>query len=211
MSTRRINDLLNLAHVQHWHNVPTLRKPSVAEHSYRVVALTMEICEILEVNEIDTLDALRWATIHDGPEAETGDLPGPIKKLLPVGLWTRLEGLLCPWFTINIRTIPRQIVRVADRLETLLFIMEAGRLAESQAAENNIRREILAEVSVLSRMFGRPALDARLDRVVREYHLASDTRHSLPAHALELGVELPNKSGQGVLDQQSNGQNNPGK
>lgn len=178
MSTRRINDLLNLAHVQHWHNVPTLRKPSVAEHSYRVAALTLEMCTALFITDTDTLDALRWAIMHDGPEAETGDLPGPIKKLLPAGLWTKLEGLLCPWFgKLNIRTVPYQIVRVADRMETLIFIMEAGRLAEAKAAEDHIRHELIAEISVLSRMIDMPKLDARLDRIIREFHLASDTRH----------------------------------
>src|SRR5437879_3223884 len=115
MSTRRINDLLNLADVMHWHSVPTLRKRSVAEHSFRVAVIVMELSDRLQ---LFSLGALHWALCHDGPEAETGDLPHTAKMLMDRDAWVSVEKAMCPWYEVPPDDLTGvKLVKVADLAE----------------------------------------------------------------------------------------------
>lgn len=103
----RLKDLLNLSHVPRWAITPIGRPQSVAEHSFRVAAIIMELaeqmCELgLGKQDITrfTNECIRWAIVHDGPEAWTGDTPGPVKRLMKergINL-DAADYVLCPWY-----------------------------------------------------------------------------------------------------------------
>lgn len=218
MSTRRINDLLNLAHVQHWHPIPTLRKPSVAEHSYRVAVIALEIAErlnggdgVLPSRVIIESNVMRWALMHDGPETETGDIPNTAKRRLPDDTWYYLECEMCPWYSkevVRTHTKEVRIVKIADLAEQLIFISMWGWGDESVEAGIQIKQRLLQQVEEARVDFRWDNLPAIVHDIVHNSSASSDLRHSPVGMDSKLGVELPDKSGQGMLNQQANSQNN---
>jgi 5'-deoxynucleotidase len=141
MSHNRLQDLLALSHVPRWGVVPTTRPQSVAEHSFRVAAIAMEICRALNGEQLPSATIIEyhvvlWAIIHDAPEAETGDLPSTVKGAFP-GLKS-IEMGACPWMNrMQAITHPleRAIVGVADKIEAILFIREWGVGPKARYAE----------------------------------------------------------------------------
>lgn len=127
MSSSRLHDLLDLAFIPRWCCVPTTRAQSVAEHSYRVAVIVQELID--RIPYAGTIHAVRWALAHDGPECRTGDLPGNLKADFPEfrDMVNWMEDYYCPWYrTERSLPTPREllIVKLADHLETLLFISE---------------------------------------------------------------------------------------
>lgn len=174
MSTRRINDLLNLAHVTHWHSVPTLRKPSVAEHSFRVAVIVMELCDKLSY---PSLGAIQWALCHDGPETETGDLPHTAKAKLDRAVWDNLEAMLCPWYNKPADYLTGvKIVKVADLTECYIFICQNAwpMNIECRNAEVALRDQLNAAIDAA----GIKGLNEAVYAIIGEYRLPSDTRHT---------------------------------
>lgn len=127
MSTSRLHDLLDLAFIPRWCCVPTTRPQSVAEHSYRVAIIVQELID--RIPYAGTIHAVRWALAHDGPEVRTGDIPGNLKGDFPefkdMVHW--MQDYYCPWYYKE-RSLPttseQLVVRLADHLETLMFISE---------------------------------------------------------------------------------------
>jgi hypothetical protein len=180
MSTCRINDLLNLATVQHWHTVPTAHKPSVAEHSYRVAAIAMALAERLFTHAQVKYEVLRWALVHDGPETETGDLPHTAKKRLRPGVWFDLEKQLCPWYADEYppAAAVRAVVKIADLMECWIFISQNGQGGEALAAEDAIWCELIAVVQRSMWEFNWPNLEVIVIEMTEHAGCASDTRHA---------------------------------
>lgn len=131
MSTR-LQDLLNLSHVPRWTTHPVRRPQSVAEHSYRVAVLAMEIRERLPLETsmgIRIGPMLRWAMVHDGPESKLGDTPAPAKLLMGKALMNSLERGACDWYTQETLACERNehaIVHIADYLESLSWVARYG-------------------------------------------------------------------------------------
>lgn len=71
---RRLTDLLALSHIPRWVIVPRLKEQSVADHSYRVAVILLELFERLRIDPVDP-NWLVWALLHDAHECRTGDLP----------------------------------------------------------------------------------------------------------------------------------------
>lgn len=143
MSNSRLEDLLDLAHVPRWSRVPLLRPQSVAEHSFRVGAIALEICRRLNhfgkhnalgyANVVLEHRVLLWALVHDGPEAETGDVPYPTKKFVRdmtgIDPFSRQEDMACPWYrsmSHEVHSNEVAIIKIADKIEEVLFLNEWG-------------------------------------------------------------------------------------
>lgn len=136
MSTNRLNDLLDLNEVPRWNSrVRLLRRQTVAEHTFNVVAISYEIVCLLDLGSLaSTVDGkhrmmyrvLRWALVHDGPECETGDVNYPFKRNLNRQDINKLEIASCPWYAIETEECPswaRAIVKIADKVEEYRYIM----------------------------------------------------------------------------------------
>lgn len=80
-----LTEKLRSGHVRRWHIVAVAREQTVAEHMHRVGVITEEILRILGYfswNSNLTLNAMRWAAIHDRHEYLLGDLPTPGKEAI---------------------------------------------------------------------------------------------------------------------------------
>lgn len=196
MSTRRINDLLNLSTVLHWHSVPTLRKPSVAEHSYRVAVIALEIAQRLNrgvspSSVIIESHVMRWALMHDGPETETGDLPHTAKVRLPSGVWSKLEAELCPWYmdeVLRLHAPERAIVKIADLMELVLFIREWGHGGEAEMARMATSADLAEVVLAVRARFGWAGLSDIVYDILALADYRSDMRHNKPQPSTGAGM-----------------------
>lgn len=137
----RLKDLLNLSHVPRWCITPVARQQSVAEHSFRVAAIIMELAERmceLGLGKQNSLkfanECIRWAIVHDGPEAWTGDTPGPVKRLMKergINL-DAADYVLCPWYEEEHAAVEMQygwierMSKVANLIEELTWLKLYG-------------------------------------------------------------------------------------
>lgn len=117
---RMMNDLLSLCHVPRWVIVPRLREQTVAEHSFRVAIITMELGVRLDIttSKITVL----WALIHDGGECRSGDVPNGFKD---EALRDR-DSEMTPWmknYDPYIMAVDKALVKLADKIETATWIM----------------------------------------------------------------------------------------
>lgn len=129
----RLNDLLLLTYVPRWSIIPVARPESVAEHSFRVAVIALEIAQRAN---LETAPVLYRALIHDGPEAGTGDIANPVKGPIAPDL-QRIERVLCPWWDSGrpSRDIFDHIVKVADVMDALVYLQRHG---EFMGGLNNI-------------------------------------------------------------------------
>lgn len=162
MSNSRLHDLLALAHVPRWSIVPCSRFQSVAEHSFRVAAIALSIADRLNKFNLPSSvviksEVLQWAIVHDGPEAETGDVPYPVKCPAIRAELSHLEMALCPWFDAEDQRVhpqERLVVSIADRIEWVLFLQEYGQGPKAVAAANGARQQILAYIGEAISKYG---------------------------------------------------------
>lgn len=123
MQSTRLQDLMELYCVPRWTTHPVTRGESVAEHSYRVAILALEIQERLASASgvvIPCADLIRYALVHDGSEARIGDIPSPAKR--EIEGFNGIELRCCPWLATEyerMKIIPhiREIVQLADLIE----------------------------------------------------------------------------------------------
>lgn len=67
-------NLRDMAHTRRCHTVQTIGHQTVAEHSYHVALLCVELC-----NGVPSMELLKAALYHDLPEVHTGDIPATAK------------------------------------------------------------------------------------------------------------------------------------
>ena len=71
-----------LAVVPRWSVLPRISTQYVAGHSYFVTLYTDQLCTLLEWDEVRKYRAVSYAIKHDMEEVITGDIMGPIKRML---------------------------------------------------------------------------------------------------------------------------------
>lgn len=104
-------NLLKLSHVPRWAVIDTIKSQSVADHTFRMMAIGTEFitCQNTGVNLGEFLEL---ALIHDADEAKTGDIPTPCKnKKVP------RVGDLPPTMLV---------LKIADIVEAIGFIERYG-------------------------------------------------------------------------------------
>lgn len=141
MSKDRLTDLLNLEDVKRWGRIPLYRPQSVAEHSFRVAAICMEIAD--QLGSTGYLAALLpWAILHDGPECETGDIPYVVKTPEIRRQLAAFEEKLCPWYpqlNSQISKAMNAIVKLADKIEEVIYLNKWGAPGSEEAYEMSYR------------------------------------------------------------------------
>lgn len=140
MGHSRMYDLLNLAHVPRWGVVPTSRPQSVAEHSFNVAVIALEIAGKLKLQHSSILMTAMLALQHDVAESETGDLPSTLKSYIPPHVLRSVEEVCCPWLTARPYT-PTEIVivKIADKIEAIMYNSRWGVGPRARYAERRDR------------------------------------------------------------------------
>lgn len=152
----RATDLLALMHVPRWAIVPVGRPQSVAEHTFGVMVILLDLPTVLDlgVPTHELARCLRVALTHDGDEAWSGDLPGPFK-----GELTKQDGGLafnrtlvargCDWTDAEIAPYPtlyRLMVKLADLIEALVYLTKWGVGQHSKSILRELEHDITALV-----------------------------------------------------------------
>jgi Predicted hydrolases of HD superfamily len=123
-----IYDILRLQEVKRYPICHTNRDQSVAEHSYNVAMIAMELAEDW-ADPAMKLDIITYALSHDLEEVYTGDIPSSFKRRLRIecpAVIKLLDG------DKEISPDVRAIVKLADCLEAIYYVRQFGgsRLAE---------------------------------------------------------------------------------
>lgn len=144
----------NIADIQRWGIVRTIRKQSVAEHMYFVALWIPRALRMVGIDRQDwILAAMEYALTHDMPEVLSGDIPTPIRVYVDKGminLAAREYGVAPTHIALPEPIL--DMVKILDLFEACMF------LAEEMAMGNLRVREILAVV------------DAKLHRAIDEYN-----------------------------------------
>lgn len=102
-----IQDKLRASNVKRWHIVTTSRPQSMAEHSFNVAHIGVELCEALGFPEWRERVAV-LALYHDLEEIYKGDIPTPAKGE------KKWDSALTP----------HSVMKMADLIETYVFALE---------------------------------------------------------------------------------------
>lgn len=143
-------DLRNMATVKRWGIVPTIKDQSDAEHTFFVICYVNDICTYLEVTDDVRLAALKYAIWHDMDEILTGDVPGPHKQHFMIKnsnwmfksmekIFKRRTDRMYGRFTNGAEgknEAMHTIVKSADLIESVLFLVEENRLGNSNVNEH---------------------------------------------------------------------------
>lgn len=130
MSVDSVRNLLSLSYVPRWSIVPMLRQQYVAEHSFRVAAITLYLTSCTDRDPLSKIRSLEWALIHDASECVTGDIPASVKDVF--GDETREMESLLPWYKVAKSLMmtsyhtEMMTVKVADLLESAAYIRAWG-------------------------------------------------------------------------------------
>jgi len=109
------------------HTIPIIQRYNVAEHSFNAMVLSRCICEELDRPFAGVLNYLLF---HDVAEVHTGDIPAPIKKVLP-GIYEIEQDWMdehSPQFSTAVFPEEKELASLCDTLELLLFCLEESRL-----------------------------------------------------------------------------------
>jgi 5'-deoxynucleotidase YfbR-like HD superfamily hydrolase len=123
------------AHVKRYHTVPTIGQQTVAEHSFHVAMLCLEIQKIN--NKECSAELLKAALFHDLPEHKTGDVPATAKWGSP-GLKTLLDSLEDDVITeygleVALTIEETLILKYADSLELVMYCIDQMNLGNKNA------------------------------------------------------------------------------
>ena len=115
----KLTETLQAGRVQRYHAAPVDKKQSVAEHSWGVAMILLEIC-------FPSKSLLKAALIHDAAEYYTGDLPSPVKRVSPEvkELFDALEddGLaLLELIMPDLDARETRLLKIADCLEGMYY------------------------------------------------------------------------------------------
>jgi 5'-deoxynucleotidase YfbR-like HD superfamily hydrolase len=116
-----LGDVLRADSVKRWQIVDILKDQSLAEHTYGVAMIAIELAKRLGADQSRALFA---AVLHDMPEVITGDIPTPVKEVLAVR--DRIDEIEKEiYFSgVNLNTFEdvAHIVKQADLLESCWFL-----------------------------------------------------------------------------------------
>lgn len=136
---KRLRNLVNLSHVSRWTIVPMVKNENVAEHSFRVAAISECIAErLIDAGvKVDMLEVLRLALHHDIDEVLSGDIPTPCKRFVD-GAAIKAAVEPAPQ---QARNREKFIVKSADTLDALWSLKMYGIAPHSQCIIDKITAE----------------------------------------------------------------------
>jgi hypothetical protein len=138
MEKLQLNDLMRSQYVKRWHIVNTAKSQSLAEHQFNVAMIAATIATKLKANNSFIKNVTILALMHDAPEIVMGDIPTPAKRR---GSKEGVFEFKLP-FDIHVgdSESARKIVKAADFLDAIHFVVENGVGRHAQLALDDIRR-----------------------------------------------------------------------
>lgn len=98
--------LRRLRFVTRWGVVPVIKPQTVAEHSFHVAWIYLNLCEFLHY--APSVSEITGVLVHDSLEAVTGDIPSPNK----------------PEEALENMSVHARLLKLSDLLEALMYINE---------------------------------------------------------------------------------------
>lgn len=127
-----LNDLLALSHVPRWGIVKMARPQTVADHSFRVAAITFELTAKPEY--------MAWALVHDIGESRSGDIPSSFKD----DYIRAKERGSTPWpRRLNPSPEAERMVKLADLIETTTFATMYGQGCHASKVSDQMTQQTL--------------------------------------------------------------------
>lgn len=158
MSELSLEEKLRTAHVKRWQIVNVGRVQNVAEHSFLVQLIAIEISRKIKhtnhragpFNVEKEHSIMRWAMWHDMMEVRTGDINTPIKmhiKKLAGDDWLQQVeyDISAEYEKICADTMQsvKDIVKMADYMEALNFLHEEGKGEHAEDVKKKLRKQLL--------------------------------------------------------------------
>lgn len=150
---------LRTAHTKRWQIVNVGRNQNVAEHSFLVQLIAIEVsraCEFSNArqgpfNTEKEHQIMRWAMWHDMMEVKTGDINTPVKAVIKKavgesGIETLEKSYSAEYTKISADTWPitKDIVKLADYMEALNFLNEEGKGVHAKDVQATLRAQMMA-------------------------------------------------------------------
>lgn len=142
---------LLLSTIKRWIKIEMARDQNVAEHSFNVGVLALGLFDFIQGevphNSFERTALMEWAMVHDLDEIETGDIPADFKNAVraiagegPVDqAMDNIMAIKAPHFVSKKRgmkdSYPYDLVKIADKLEEILFNKKFGRDDRAMAAQ----------------------------------------------------------------------------
>ena len=129
-------EFMRAGHVKRWHVVNTTREQSIAEHSFLVTMIALELNKCFDEEGVvyDILPIVMGGLFHDISEVRYGDIPTPGKQFLKKvtnnpGIFSDIEAELLPempYAQVEVTGFAAQIIKMADIIEAAHWIRDNG-------------------------------------------------------------------------------------
>lgn len=152
ITSLKLSDIYRTQFVKRWHILNTPRQQTVAEHSYLVCMLVLDLCERIGIPEKETHEAILWALVHDLPEVVMGDPVSPIKNIAR-DKFDELEAKIDPdrWsFASGLSALASAVVKLADYIDAVKFLHEEGINDQSKVVREKLNKNMSTFIVQLS-------------------------------------------------------------
>jgi 5'-deoxynucleotidase YfbR-like HD superfamily hydrolase len=155
-------------HTKRCHGTPTIGQQTVAEHSYHVAMLCIE----LSPNHEPSANLLKAALYHDLPEHVTGDVPSPAKwasQQLAAGV-AQLEAEFNDLHDLNVNLTDDEmiILKYADAFELAFYCVD-----QMMLGNRFVKKMYHSITHYLGNLPFRPQAEIIMDRLQEKYHDAT--------------------------------------
>lgn len=149
---------MRTGHVKRWQIVRVAREQTIAEHMYRVYHIAVELAGMMNLSPARMLNVQNWALLHDLPEVVTGDIATPTKRAMRQAVPDQdpvrhIELSLDRGYRdlyLGLKEsdpVVLDIVKLADLLEAVNFLMVEGIGKHAEEVEMGLRVAFLEKLS----------------------------------------------------------------
>lgn len=129
-----LKDQLRMSQVKRYPVCHTNKEQSVAEHSFGVMLIVVELGKHVSDREMVEC-ALAYAMVHDQDEVYSGDIASPFKRELRARCPAVIEHLDSG---MDVPSAAKALVKLADFLEAIHFLREYGGSRHSEEVLQDI-------------------------------------------------------------------------